>query len=77
MAKSGPYPLPTAVQAYAEAVNLYRAGRLEEAEKATARLLKSLPRSHDVIALLGLIKPTTDWKSVYTTDFVKDLRITI
>jgi tetratricopeptide (TPR) repeat protein len=43
-------------QAYAEAVNLYRQGRLDEAEKLATRLLKSLPASFEVQHLLGVVK---------------------
>ena len=25
----------------------------------------------------GLLKPTTDWKAAYTTEFVKDLHLTM
>ena len=31
----------------------------------------------DFMLSADMLKPTTDWKSVYTTEFVKDLRITL
>ena len=31
----------------------------------------------DFMITVGLIKATTDWRSGYTTEFVKDLRITL
>jgi NitT/TauT family transport system substrate-binding protein len=31
----------------------------------------------DFVASADMPKPTTDWKSAYTTEFVKDLTITV
>jgi tetratricopeptide (TPR) repeat protein len=56
MAKSASGPPPNMAQAFAEAVDLYRLGRLDEAEKIAARILKSPPQSPDALHLLGLIK---------------------
>jgi tetratricopeptide (TPR) repeat protein len=56
MARPGSRPLPDLAQAYAEAVNFYRQGRLDDAEKIGARILKSLPESYDALHLLGLVK---------------------
>src|ERR1700758_4090483 len=47
---------PDFAQAFAEAVNLYRQGRLDDAEKIATRLLKSLPASFEVQHLPGGIK---------------------
>jgi tetratricopeptide (TPR) repeat protein len=47
---------PDIAQAFAEALNLYRQGRLDDAEKLAARLLKSVPASFEVQLLLGVIK---------------------
>jgi tetratricopeptide (TPR) repeat protein len=56
MAKPTSRPQPDIAQAYAEAVGLYRAGRLDEAEKIVARILKELPQAAAALGLLGLIK---------------------
>ncbi len=31
----------------------------------------------DFMVSADMLKPTTDWKSAYTTEFVKDLKITV
>jgi NitT/TauT family transport system substrate-binding protein len=31
----------------------------------------------DFMTSVGLLKPSTDWRAAYTTEFVKDLRITL
>jgi tetratricopeptide (TPR) repeat protein len=56
MARPGSRPLPDIAQAYAQAVDFYRQGRLDDAEKIGARILKSLPGSYDALHLLGLVK---------------------
>jgi tetratricopeptide (TPR) repeat protein len=61
MAKSGPRPQADVSQAFAEAVNLYRLGRLAEAERIAGRILKALPQSYDALHLLGLIKLGCGW----------------
>jgi tetratricopeptide (TPR) repeat protein len=50
-------PEPTDLaRAFADAVNHYRAGRLDDAEKIAARIHKSVPQSHEALHLLGVIK---------------------
>jgi len=56
MARPASRPPPDYAQAFAEAVNLYRQGRLDDAEKIAARLHKTLPQSHEIAHLLGVIK---------------------
>jgi tetratricopeptide (TPR) repeat protein len=56
MAKPASRPPPDYAQAFAEAVNLYQRGRLEDAEKIAGRLHKALPQSHEVLHVLGLIR---------------------
>src|SRR5437764_8976729 len=56
MARSGSRPLPDIAPAYAQAVNFYRQGRLDDAERIAARILKSLPDSYDALHLLALVK---------------------
>jgi tetratricopeptide (TPR) repeat protein len=56
MARPGSRPLPDIAQSFDEAVKLYRQGRLDEAEKIAARILKLLPDSFDALHFLGLVK---------------------
>ncbi len=56
MARPGSRPPPEIAQAFEQAVNLYRQGRLDEAEKIATRILKSLPGSFDALHLLGIVK---------------------
>ena len=56
MAKPASYPPPDLARAFDDAVNFYRQGRLDEAEKIASRIHKSLPQSHEVLHLLGVIK---------------------
>ncbi|MCL2429774.1 MAG: tetratricopeptide repeat protein [Alphaproteobacteria bacterium] len=53
---ASPRAAPDLPQAFAEAVSLYRQGRLDEAEKIALRLRKSLPASFELRHLLGVIK---------------------
>src|ERR1700724_1176775 len=51
-----PPPLPEIAQMFAAAVDHYRQGRLDEAEKIAARLRKLLPDNFQALHLLGLVK---------------------
>jgi tetratricopeptide (TPR) repeat protein len=56
MARPGSRPLPEIAQMYAQAVDHYRQGRLDEAEKIGARIRKLLPDSYEALHLIGLVK---------------------
>src|SRR5271165_1867623 len=56
MARPGSRPLPNLAQSFDEAINLYRQGRFDDAEKIASRILKLLPGSFDALHLLGLVK---------------------
>ncbi|MGB9394099.1 MAG: tetratricopeptide repeat protein, partial [Pseudolabrys sp.] len=51
--QSRPFNIALALQ---EALNLHQQGRLREAEKLYARVLKAAPDNFDALHLLGLIK---------------------
>src|SRR5580704_16376660 len=56
MAKPASQPPLDPARAFADAVSLYRQGRLDDAEKIAARIHKALPQSSEVLHLLGVIK---------------------
>jgi len=56
MAKPASPPPPDLARAFADAVNFFRQGRLDEAEKIAGRIHKSLPQSYEALHLLGVIK---------------------
>src|SRR5271165_1514002 len=51
-----PVPMPEIAREFALAADHFRAGRLDEAEKVSTRVLKALPDHFDVLHLLGVIK---------------------
>jgi tetratricopeptide (TPR) repeat protein len=56
MAKPGSRSQPEIAREFALAADHYRQGRLDEAEKVGARILKLLPENFDLLHLLGVIK---------------------
>jgi Flp pilus assembly protein TadD len=52
MARPSPSDL---AQAFEQAVALFRQGRLDEAEKIAARLLRDVPGNFDALHLLGIV----------------------
>jgi hypothetical protein len=56
MARPGSRPLPEIAQMFAQAVDHYRQGRLDEAERIGGRLRKLLPDNFEALHLLGLVK---------------------
>jgi tetratricopeptide (TPR) repeat protein len=56
MASPVSQPQPQIATMFAQAIDHYRQGRLDEAEKIGARIRKLLPDNYDVLHLLGLVK---------------------
>jgi tetratricopeptide (TPR) repeat protein len=56
MKRSGSRPLPEIAQMFALAVDHFRQGRLDEAEKLGTRIRKLVPDSYEALHLLGVIK---------------------
>jgi tetratricopeptide (TPR) repeat protein len=56
MPKPRSRPLPEIAQLFAAAVDLFRQGRLDEAEKIGGRILKLLPDNYEALHLLGVAK---------------------
>jgi tetratricopeptide (TPR) repeat protein len=53
---SRPSPPPDLPQLFVQAVEHFRQGRLPEAEKLGARILKAVPHSYEALHLMGLVK---------------------